>query len=80
MSRTLGSTPTIRLRTLFDEVFGQITFAAKRGWLEREGILGLGVECRVLHKGVDEDPHVIFDLERFDGCGLVFLFDLVHAE
>ena len=66
-------------RTFLDKLLGKLALASKGGGLESKRVLGLGVEGRVFDHGVDENPHVVLDLERFDGSRLVLFLDLIHT-
>ena len=61
--------------TLLHEVLRRSRLRAKLARRERQSLLGLTVECRVLNEGIDEDPHVVLDLCRLYRGRLVLLRD-----
>jgi hypothetical protein len=67
-------------RTPLDKILAKVELAAELGLFRVERFLGLRVECRVLDKSVNEDPHMVLDLVRLDGSGLVLLLNRVDAE
>ena len=61
---------------LRDKLIREGALGSKVLHLQRHVFLGLRVERGVDDETVDEDPHVVFDLERLDlDAALVFLLD-----
>jgi hypothetical protein len=65
--------------TFLHELLGQFALAAECRAFEGERLLGLRVEGGIFYQGIDENPHVVLDVEGFDRRCLVFLLDLIEA-